>query len=163
MSLKSLIFALLLPMLLLLSTAAQAQQDPVRPQYQSWGVRGGFANDPDQLVIGVHFDLGQILDNLQFRPNIELGIGDDHTVLAVTAPVHYRFKAHSEVRPYAGGGPAIGLVDRDRPGAGTDLEIALKAVAGAEWRLRNGNDFFVELNLVFGDLHDAQILAGWTF
>lgn len=88
---------------------------------------------------------------------------DDHAILAVTAPVHYRFEVEAQVAPYAGGGLALGLVERDRPRDDTDFEIALKAVGGAEWRLKNGNDFFVELNFVFGDLHDTQVLVGWTF
>ncbi len=81
--------------------------------YQGWGVRLGVADDPDQGVAGLHLDLGEIVDRLRLAPNLELGLGDDHTILTLTIPVHYRFAVEAPVRPYAGGGLALGFVDRD--------------------------------------------------
>ena len=151
---------------LLLSAPVWAQDAGSRQaDWNGWGIRVGLAVDPDQAVVGARYDFGEIADRVHFEPNVELGIGDDHTILAATAAFHYHFGAVDRMRPYAGGGPALGWVDRDRPGVVDDseLEIALKAVGGARWPLKNGKEFFLELNLVFGDLHDAEVLAGWRF
>lgn len=134
---------------------------------RGWGPRVGLAEDPDQVVGGVHFDLGDIVDRVRFVPNFELGVGDDFTAVSGTAPVHYLFRVNANVQPYAGGGLTLAWFDRDddAPGRGDDdeVELGVKAIGGVQWRLRSGNDFFLELNLGFGDIHDIQALAGWTF
>ncbi len=133
---------------------------------RGWGPRVGLADSPDQVVGGVHFDLGDIVDRLRFEPNFELGVGDDFTTLSGTAPVHYLFPVNANVQPYAGGGVTLAWFNHDDgPGRGDDddVELGVKAIGGVQWRLRSGNDFFLELNLGFGDIHDVQAMAGWTF
>jgi hypothetical protein len=138
------------------------------PHYSGWGPRFGLADDPDQIVVGVHFDLGELARHLRFVPNVELGVGDDATVLAMTAPVHYRWEdlEGSDVVPYAGGGLTAALVDwdDDRGGDDDDLELGARAIGGAEWSLdKPGNAFLIEVNVGFGDIHDLQIMVGWKF
>jgi len=152
-------------MLLFVPVQAQDAGSQKSHDWSGWGVRVGLADDPDQVIIGGQYDFGEIADRVHFEPNVELGIGDDHTILSGTAAFHYHFPSANKMRPYAGGGLAVGLVDSDRPGRNddTDFEIALKAVGGFRWPLKSGNEFFLELDLVFGDLHDTQVLAGWRF
>ncbi len=133
--------------------------------YRGWGPRVGLADDPDQLVFGAQFDLGQFADQVRFVPNVELGLGDDHTLLAFTAPVHFRWEnlAGTDIVPFVGGGPTVALNHDDGPGDDTDFEIAIRAVGGAEWRLANQRTFQVELGLILGDVHDVQVMVGWLF
>ena len=156
-----------------LATPALAQQRS-DVGLRGWGPRVGLADDPDQAVIGLHWDIGNVAEHLRFVPNFELGVGDHHHILVGNAPLHYVFRpVEAGFTPYAGGGLAFGLVDhdhdRDRRRFGddrrdeTDFELAVKAIGGLEWHLSNRTDFLLELNLVFGDLHDVQVLAGWTF
>jgi hypothetical protein len=136
------------------------------PGLEGWGVRVGVADDPDQVVAGVQFDLGEIARRLFFRPDLELGVGDDHLVLAATAPVHYHFDTQTAFRPYAGGGISVGGIDHDHPhrrADDTEFEVAAKAIGGLGWELRGGVEFSIELDLVLGDLHDVELLAGWRF
>lgn len=130
-------------------------------EYRGWGLRVGGADGPDQVLAGFHLDLGQFAERVRFRPDLELGFGDDVDTLFVTAPVHYLFRVDSNVQPYAGGGLTAGWFDPD--GGRRDFEIGLKATGGAEWQRDNGRAFFLELELGFSDVHDAQIVAGWTF
>jgi len=135
---------------------------------QGWGPRVGLASDPDQGIGGIHWDLGKVHSQLRFVPNVQVGFGDDHTIVEGTAPVHWMFdEVDAGFTPYAGGGLSIAWVDHDDHGRGndddSDVELALKAIGGLEWRLRGQTDFFVELALVFGDIHDFQAVAGWTF
>jgi hypothetical protein len=135
---------------------------------QTWGFRIGVATEPDQAVGGVQFDLGEIVRRLHLEPNLELGVGDDHTVLSGTVPVHYRFDAGAaNVEPFAGGGVALAYIDRDLPrrsrGDDQDVEIALKLIGGLDWPLSSGRRFRLELDLHAGDIYDAQMMASWSF
>lgn len=134
---------------------------------KGWGPRVGLGSDPDQLILGVHWDVGLLTPHLRLVPNLELGLGDDHTILSTTVPLHYVFReVDASFFPYVGGGLTLGFVNHDPPGGGDDeddLEAALRAIGGMEWRLSGQTNFFTEANLEFGDIHDLQLLAGWTF
>ena len=83
---------------------------------------------------------------------------------SATAAAHYRFKDVEKVRPYAGAGVALAYVDIDHALVDdSEIEIAVKAIGGVMWPLKHGRDFFVELNVNFGDIQDTQLMAGWRF
>ncbi len=144
-------------------------QDPVSPSTLGdtyWGFRVGVGGDPDQLIVGGQYDFGEIARRVHFDPNVELGFGDDTIALTGTAAFFYVWDWKGNVRPYAGGGPEIGLVrfDTRRGGSDTEFEVGLQAMGGGRWKLKSGREFFVELDLgLFGDLHDIQVMAGWRF
>jgi hypothetical protein len=136
---------------------------------RAWGLRAGAASDPDQVLFGVHVDLGEIVHRLRLQPSLELGAGDDVVTLQGLVPVHYRFATGGEITPYAGGGVLLAVLDRDdEPGRGRrdddeDFEIAPVAVGGIEWPLAGGRALLLELQLGGGDAFDAKVVAGWTF
>lgn len=140
-------------------------QSTIADNDSAWSLRVGLANDPDQVVGGVHFLETEIADNVYLVPNAELGIGDDAVVIAGTVPVHYRFVVDAKVRPYVGGGVTLAWVDYDppnRPGD-SEFEIALRATGGILWRLDGGQEMFAEVNLGTRDLWDIQAIVGWRF
>lgn len=147
--------------LVVLAVPASAQE----LGFGGFGPRVGVSSDPDQGFVGIHFNFGEFAPHLRFQPNAEVAAGDDHTTLSVTAPVHYRFVVNGGVTPYVGGGVTVALDDVDRPRGrdDTDLEIGARGIGGVEWPLRDGNDFFLELTVGFGDIQDVQVLAGWMF
>ncbi len=153
--------------LLLLAATVGSAADNL--EYSGWGPRIGLADDPDQVVVGAHFDLGEFSRYVAFKPNLELGFGDDHTILTLTAPVHYRWERlrGTDVVPYAGAGVSAAIVNRDdRPGKkgdDTDFEFSLRAIGGAEFPLRNERSFFIEINLAIGEPHDIQAIVGWNY
>jgi hypothetical protein len=149
---------------LLLILAVLLMTAPAMAETDGWGLRFGFSDDPNQLIVGAQYDFGEITNNVHFEPNIELGFGDDFTILSTTAAVHYHFKDLDKIRPYAGGGVALAFVDIDhRLGDDSDFEIAVKTIGGIMWPLKHNRDFFLELNINFGDIQDAQLMAGWRF
>ncbi len=158
-------FALILVALLVIAPAWAEEEEVRTKDLKGWGVRFGLSDDPDQAIIGAQYDFGEIFNNVHLEPNIEIGFGDDHTILSGTAAAHYHFKEVDKIRPYAGGGLALGFVDYDLPGGGddTEFEVGLKAIGGMMWPLKNRRDFFAELNLGFGDLQEIQVMAGWRF
>lgn len=148
-------------------TSMSSSLDTSSLGWQGWGVRFGMTQDADQFVGGAHFNLGEVAHRLRFQPDIELGSGDDVTSLYGTVPLYYRFGNGATMTPYAGGGVALGYVDVDRPegfsGDETSFEVGARATGGFEWLRSDGNVFFVELSLGFGDVHDARIVGAWTF
>jgi len=134
--------------------------------WKAWGVRLGVADDADQVVGGAHVNLGEVMRHVRFQPDLQLGAGDDFTTLYATAPLYYRFDTASRMTPYAGGGVALGYVDVDLPegsnGDDSSFEVGARATGGLEWPRVDGA-FFVELSLGFGDVHDATVMAAWTF
>lgn len=133
--------------------------------YQGWGIRAGLGDDPDQGIIGAHWDLGTLIPKLRFMPSAELGIGDDHTIVSLVLPVHYTFTPDTNVTPYVGGGALLAFIERDRPRRDDDSEfdIAPTLAFGVEWLLQRSGSVFVELDVSGGDTHDAKLLVGWTW
>ena len=133
--------------------------------YYGLGPRVGVSSNPDQIVGGMQFNLGEFVPHLRFQPNFEVGFGDDFTIISATAPVHYRFKVKANIVPYAGGGITLAYInhDLDNGNNDTDFDITAKAVGGVEWPLKSNRQFFLELNVGFGDIQDTEVLAGWMF
>jgi hypothetical protein len=137
--------------------------------FRSWGLRAGAASDPDQVIVGVHFDLGEILESLRLQPSFEAGAGDDAATLQAVLPVHYRFATGGEWIPYAGGGVLLALIDHDDDAPGRrrdddeDFDIAPVAVGGLEWTRAGGRDLLFELQLGGGDAFDAKVVVGLSF
>jgi hypothetical protein len=133
--------------------------------YFGLGPRVGVSNNPDQIVAGMQFNFGEFVPHLRFQPNFELATGDDHDIISITAPVHYRFVVEGNVVPYAGGGLTVAWVNVDLPRgrSDSDFEIAATGVGGVEWPMRDHNAFFLELNVGFGDIQDVAVMAGWMF
>jgi hypothetical protein len=137
--------------------------------FQAWGLRAGFTDGDDQFVGGAHFNFGEVADQWRFQPDMEIGTGDDVTSLIGTAPLLYRFQTASRMNPYAGGGLTLGWFDVDAdpaiPGDEGDSEfgVGARATGGLEWPRRDDQAFFLEMSVGFGDVHDLQLVAAWTF
>jgi len=128
------------------------------------GFRVGVSSDPDQLYVGGHADIGPIEGPLWLRPNLEIGLGDDRTTVAVNGELAYWFRPwRSQWRLYIAFGPALNLYGRGDggpdPDRNTDIEVGFNVGAGFVHRGR----FFAEFKL--GALHSprAKIAVGWTF
>ena len=137
--------------------------------FYGWGPRVGFADNPDQFVVGIHQDFGEFVRNLRFQPNIEVGFGDEVTVISGTIPVHYRFTGLGSTTPYVGGGLLLAWIDRDltarqqRQGKdSSDFQINPVLVGGAEWEVGERSDILVELHLAGGDAFDLKLVVGWV-
>jgi hypothetical protein len=154
--------------LLALATALPAAAQDLG--LRGWGLRFGVSSDPDQVLAGAHFDLGDIVPRLRLQPSVEIGVGDDAFTLQGLIPLHYRFATGGEWTPYAGGGVLLALIDYDddhprrRFGRDDDdFEIAPVAVGGLEWSRRGGRDVLLELQLGGGDAFDAKVVVGLGF
>ena len=144
------IAALCCAALVLLPGAAAAQQ--------AAGVRAGLSVDPDQFYFGGHFETEEFIDQLHLRPNLELGVGDDVTTVALNIEVVYKIPLRTRrgTNFYFGGGPAINFYDFDNR---SDTRGGLNLLAGLEFD--NGLLFEVKGGLF--DSPDLKVGIGYTF
>ena len=60
---------------------------------QGPGIRGGVSIDPDQFYFGGHFETGELVDGVHFRPNVEAGLGNDLTLVGLELRVRLQVSA----------------------------------------------------------------------
>jgi hypothetical protein len=124
---------------------------------QSFGVRAGASVDPDQFYFGGHLETDPLIDRLHFKPNLEIGVGDDVTTLAVNMEVVYKVPLRRQPWTfYAGGGPAINYFNRENR---SDTEPGLNLLAG----LQHENGFFFEVKGGLFDSPDLKFGVGYVF
>ena len=147
--------ALFAALSLLLSSA------PARAQQPGTGVRAGVSGSPDQFYFGAHYDTGPIFDRLSFRPNAEVGLGDNETLVAGNFEFVYWWPIRRHPWSiYAGGGPAVNLFRfSDNRGGGSDVKPGFNILFGAAHR----QGLMVELKLGFIDSPEVKFGVGYTW
>ena len=130
---------------------------PVYGQTSSTGVRAGVSGDPGQFFFGGHVETRPLIDKLTFRPNVEIGVGDDTTLVAGNIEFAYWMPIRNKPwSVYAGGGPALIIGDRNDD---TDVGGGFNILVG----LQHSRGLFTELKVGFGDSPDIKFGVGFTF
>lgn len=147
----------------LVVTAALACLVLASPSYgqTTYGVRAGFAADPDQFVVGGHLESPGLTNSgrLRLRPSVEIGVGSDATIVAGNVDFVYvmPFPA-SEWSTYFGGGPSFNIVDEDF--AGSDVHGSASFIAG----FQNNMGLLLELRVAGGQgATGVKVMAGYVF
>jgi len=150
---------------LLLSAPLVVQaQDSVG--FRGWGPRMGASVNPDQVVFGVHLDYGHFARHIRVQPNVEVGLGDDRSVISFDGDLAYQFNADwGRWSPYVGGGLNLIVISHDRPGRDDEsqTDLGVSALGGIQKTLVGGDRFFLEVKLGLVDAPDLKLLVGWTF
>lgn len=136
-----------------------------------FGVRGGLASSPDQLILGAHMQVYDLSPEAKIVPNVELGFGDDWTFYSVNAALLYSFLSSdmSGFKPYVGGELGLNKVSYDIEYAGfsesyDETKAVINAVAGLKKMLNDRQELRLEFKLGLSDwAHDFKVLAGLTF
>lgn len=139
------------------ATLASAQTEEIGP-------RVGLSINPDQFVVGgqIQFPLTQPR-GLAISPGLELGVGDNVTVIEINTDVLYHFEdAGPRWNPYVGGGLGIAFFDASHSDF-SETDLGVNLLGGLRFRQSNGSHLFTELRLGVGDVPDAKILVGWNF
>jgi opacity protein-like surface antigen len=145
----------------LLGAGTAAAQRPFG--IQGFGPRGGVSIDPDQIHFGGQLDLGDLAPQLMLIPNIEVGVGDNVTVIAPMFEVDYRFlEDWGSWNPYLGSGIGPVFVSHDRGGDDTELGVTVQGGI-ARHLSRASGFFFLEFKLGLVDYPDAKFTVGWSF
>lgn len=128
---------------------------------QDFGVRAGVSIDPDQFYFGGHVESGPLYEDLHFRPNVEIGFGDNATVVGLNGEFVWYFQLrNNDARIYAGMGPAINIVSFDiGPVSDTNVYAGLNFPIGVEF----GEGYFAELKVGAIDSPDVKFGFGFTW
>ena len=57
---------------------------------QGPGVEVGVSGDPSQFYFGGQYEMGPVVDRVWFRPNAEIGVGHDRTLVGLNFEFAYR-------------------------------------------------------------------------
>jgi hypothetical protein len=125
---------------------------------QGAGIRGGVSADPDQFYVGAHYVTAPIVDRLRFQPNLEIGFGDDLTLVALNFEFAYWTRLNRDWQLYAGGGPAVNIYDFERRDD-SDAEPGINLVVGFQQR----KGLFFEFKVGVLDSPDIKLGVGYTF
>jgi hypothetical protein len=147
------------------------------------GVDAGVGVDPQLVMFGAHATFGPVFHRgVEFRPGLEVGLGEITTLFAINLDVVYNFPGGSGAarwRPYIGAGSSFGLSHRgveaddiddgdpEEPGdlrnrfdfSDTDFNGGVNFIAGA----KNQNGLFFELKATAGGVSNVRLMAGFTF
>lgn len=145
---------------LLLPCAGLAQGAPSTPI----GVRMGVTswNSITQVHLGAHTDLGEIAPNVALLPNFEVGIGDDHTVLAFNGDLVYRFTELVSSPWGLYGGGCLSFLVVDGPGDGSETDLGISLVTGMTYLAPNGHTSMMELRFGVMDSPDFKFTVGYS-
>jgi hypothetical protein len=129
-----------------------------------FGVRAGVSANPDQFHFGAHYDTGPLFDRLSFRPNLEVGLGDDVTTIAANFEFAYWFPIKRKPwAVYVGGGPALIVysfnVPVDEHGGNTDTQPGFNLLVG----IAHARGFFAEAKLGLIDSPEAKFTVGYSW
>ena len=120
------------------------------------GIRAGASVDPDQFYIGAHVDTPPLTDRILFRPNIEIGVGDNQTLVGLNFELAYVFPARNSWALYLGGGPALNIA---RVSGDTRTGGGLNALIGG----MHASGLFLEAKIGGIDSPDLKLGIGYTF
>jgi len=123
-----------------------------------FGLRAGASADPDQFHFGGHYSSEPFISNLVFRPNLEIGVGNDITTIAANFEFAYRFPIpKSELSVYAGAGPSLNVFrlpsDNSHTGGGFNVLFGLEHKSG----------LFGEVKVGAIDSPEFKFTVGFTF
>jgi hypothetical protein len=130
-------------------------------QEREAGVRLGVSASPDQFYFGGHYDTGYLIEHVSFRPNLELGFGDNRTTVAANFEFAYWFPVNNKpYTVYVGGGPALNVFRYDLPaGTTTSAKPGFNLLAGAVHQ----SGLFAELKLGLIDSPVVRFGVGYSW
>jgi hypothetical protein len=123
---------------------------------QGPGVRAGASVDPDQFYVGGHYETQALVERLHFKPNLEVGFGDDVTAVGVNLEFVYKFPIDGPWTLYAGGGPALNIYSINDD---SFTDGGVNAIFGAE----TTQGLFFEVKLGAIDSPDVKFGVGYTW
>lgn len=123
-----------------------------------FGLRGGLTLSPDQFHIGAHTDVGPVIESLRLVPNVEVGFGDNFTLIALNGDLIYDFPD----TPWSIGGE-LGMNFTDHDHAGSNTDFGLSVLGDYRLGLSSGKTLLLEAKLGLLDSPDFKFTVGWNF
>ena len=147
---------LLLATVMVIATAASAAA-------QSAGVRTGVSGSPDQFYVGLHYETEPLVEQVRFKPNFEVGLGNGLTLVAIN--LEFVGKIPIEHEPWAfylGAGPALVIASVNNAPTnvgGTSTGGGFNILLGVEHQ----KGLFTELKVGMADSPSVKFAVGYIF
>lgn len=123
---------------------------------QEAGIRAGVSANPDQFYFGGHGETAALVDRLHFRPNIEIGVGDNITLVSFNVEFAYHLPTGRNWFTYVGAGPALNIYrfngDSNSQG-GFNLLLGVQHESG----------LFAEVKAGLANSPDFKVGVGYAF
>jgi hypothetical protein len=138
----------------------------------SVGPRAGLSFNPDQFAFGGQLAITGFARNWSFNPNIDLGIGDNQTVISLNADAQYHVALQDvDWMPYFGFGLGLNFWEADvrsLPGTPSRSEsntgFGANLIGGFSLPASQNGQFFSEMRFGIGnDMPRFKLMAGWGF
>ena len=126
---------------------------------QGIGFQGGTTITPNQGFVGTHFETGELMPGLRFRPGIDGGFGGDYSLASINIEFLYNIPLKSGWALYQGGGPAIILL---RQSSGAFHDTSLHAGTFFTFGFAHENGFFTDFKVGAGHSPNLKFGAGYT-
>lgn len=127
-----------------------------RAQNLGLGAEVGISGGPNQFYVGGNYTSPAIANYVQARPNVEIGFGDDQTLLAVNFDfIHNQKLKNHPASIYFGGGPSFNTsftTGDHETGAGFDVLVGASS-----------GRFFGEVKLGVGNSPTIKAGVGYNF
>ena len=123
---------------------------------QEVGIRAGVSANPDQFYFGGHFETPALVDRLHFRPNIEIGVGNNVTLYAFNVEFAYHIPTGSNWYTYVGAGPALNLY---KVRGNTNSQGGFNLLVGVQHQ----GGLFAEVKAGLADSPDFKVAVGYAF
>ena len=128
-----------------------------------FGLRAGVSGGPSQFVFGGHVDTPPLLEHLTFRPNVEIGVGDNRTVSALNVEFAYWVPiTDTRWQVYFAAGPAANIISFDGDG-GRDGDTRVEGGFNIAVGLQHGRGLFTERKVGVIDSPDIKFSVGYVF
>ncbi|HET9325962.1 MAG TPA: hypothetical protein VFQ05_04250 [Candidatus Eisenbacteria bacterium] len=123
------------------------------PAFAGPGLHLGMTLDPDDFLVGLHWNSGTLAQSIAVVPSVEAGFGDV-TMVAGNLDGHYNFKTSSELAPYIGGGFTVNWFDTE---GDSEVDIGGSILGG----ISLSEKLFFEAKAGLGDVPDWKFYVGW--
>ena len=127
------------------------------------GVRAGFTDwgRADQIHLGLDARMGELFPSVEFTPNLELGLGDDATILSINGDLAYQFTelVTSPWGMYGGGALSFHYLDFNN---NNDTDLGLNALFGFTKVFTNGHLGRAEVRFGIMDSPDFKLTFGYS-
>jgi hypothetical protein len=134
------------------------------PHNTPFGIRAGYTNweNINQGHVGAHVYLGELWPNVEFTPNVEIGLGDSVFIMTLNADLAYLFTEFFR-HPwglYGGGSLSFNLVNPQLGDTTTDL--GLSALVGTTYTFANDHKGMAEIRVGILDSPTFKVTFGYT-
>jgi hypothetical protein len=127
---------------------------------QTAGVRAGVSGSPDQFYFGLHYETEPLIEQVRFKPNFEVGVGNDQTLVAINLEFVGKFPIQNQPWDlYFGAGPALVVDKVNATGGGTNTGGGFNILVGIEHK----KGLFTELKVGFVDSPSVKFGIGYVF